>query len=1806
MMSRPARSHDSAAVSTSPGHRRWIARCLICLATALPGYSTLAQDGNEHLVPLFPQAGDEVRQGFVRVINHSRRTGEARIEAVDDDGVRFGPVTLAMDASETVHFNSSDLEEGNPAKGLHGGVGTGSGDWRLTLSSGLDLEVLSYIRTPADGFLTSMHDLVPQGDDGSHRVEIFNPGSNRDQQSRLRLINRADQDARVTIRGIDGTGASPGDDVVLTLTGGASRTIDAHELESGGSEFTGALGNGAGKWQLTIESDRTIHAMSLLLSPTGHLTNLSTAPSNSNADEGVHTVPMFPAASDPLGRQGFARVINQSAERVEVTISAFDDTDRDFGTSRLALQANETVHFNSVDLERGNAAKGLAGGTGAGEGDWRLELNGQDIEVLAYIRTTGDGFLTAMHDTVPREGRRHRVATFNPASNVNQASRLRLVNAGEEAAEVDITGIDGRGRISGGSATVTVPAGASSTLSAQALEAGGEGFVGELGDGAGKWQLKVDSDLPITVMSLLASPTGHLTNLSTAPSLDYAPANGAVFDDRVVGRRIATDDAGRYIDFPTPGRFRETMGSAVHEGDYNYTRKGPSEGTLVSEYDDGDRCTAELAFRSRTAATATSRCDDREAGELEWRVVEVPGGGVGGAVSAVYEVDDTVTTMPTGSWDPDRIGGGSVSASGGSVAISLQDGGFLEEGGYRYTCRSTGGCEVEGGVVKSGRVVETTIADVAATPDLIVDSASVNATAPIVAGGSMMVSATVRNQGSGGASSTTLRFYRSSNPTVSTGDVVVGSVRVGELAAADASAQSLEVTVPDEPGTYYFGVCADIVDGESDTRNNCSDSVDVTVESGNATVSMPDANLRAAVAAELGKASGEPITEADMATLTSLRAVAAGIDDLTGLESAVNLTKLYLNSNAIADLNPLAGLTALEALDLSGNDIVDISPLAGLTSLTSLGLASNAIVDITPLAGLTALTKRYLNSNAIADPNPMAGLTSLTSLTSLEALDLSRNDIVDISPLAGLTSLTSLDLAINSIVDITPLAGLTALTTLYLSHNAIADPNPLAGLTGLTVLSLTDNAIVDLSPLAGLTALFRLDSNYNNIVDLSPLAGLTALFWLSLDGNDIVDIAPLAGLTELSWLDLDNNAIVDLDPLAGLTGLSELYLDNNAIVDLNPLAGLTGLTGLSLSNTTSHRSSSANAIVDLTPLADLTALSRLSLSGNDVVDIAPLAGLTGLRWLTIHDNDISDLTALAGMTELLWLSFSGNPTAGLPALPGLRYLLLWGGSGVLDLSPLAASTGLTSLLILGDFEIRDLTPLAGLTELTDLSIHNIGQGSGISDLTPLADLTGLSDLTLTGQSIVDLTPLSGLTSLRHLDLQGSPITDLGPLAELTRLTTLNVPGPGIVDLTPLRNLTGLTRLSLGYNSVVDFSVLAELTELQALDISGSNRVDISVLAELPDLRDLRLGRNAIVDLTPLSGLAALELLDLQDNEIVDISPLSALPVLSNLWLDRNAIADLTPLSTLPALHTLTLRRNAIADLSPLSGLVALITLDLRDNEIVDLSPLSALPLLASLWLDQNAIADISPLAALGKLEILNLAHNDVTDISALANHSGLWSLSLTGNAIADASPLAALPGLEHLLASDNAIANLSPLSELTGLDIATLGNNAVSDLAPLVGNGGIGAGDFVELAGNPVAADGGNPDAAALRERGVEVVTARDGDYLRSPVLNVAPGKHPLSTLGITRPGYLDGACLGNATGYILGATRFEIRSWRWQRRADANSAWTDIAGTEGGGDTETRLLCPYTPVGAGEFRFAADMLVDGVEGKYSSNIISQ
>ena len=490
------------------------------------GSSAGSADLATHGVPLFPTA-DGFRESFVRVINHSSRTGEVRLDAIDDAGAVHGPITLNIGARETVHFNSRDLELGNPAKGLSSSTGPGLGDWRLALESDLDIEVLSYVRT-ADGFLTSMHDVVAS-EDGVHRVPTFNPASNREQVSRLRIVNHGESDAQVAIRGIDDSGVVSEAVVHVSIPPGAARTLDAGQLESATDERDG-LGDGTGKWRLDVESKQPIAVMSLLESPTGHLSNLSTAPSN--VSDNVHTVPLFPAARNE--QQGFVRIINQSDEGGEIRIGAFDDSEWDYGEITLAIDANAAVHFNSGDLETGNPDKGLSRGIGAGEGDWRLELESDlDIEVLNYVRTPG-GFLTAMHDIAPSFGVRHRIAVFNPASNRAQVSQLRLVNAGTHATEVVVTGIDGQG-IAANEVRLTVPGGRTRTLSAQQLEWGDAELEGALGDGQGKWQLNVRSEQPIMAMSLLRSPTGHLTNLSTAPGRGAGATASEVFEALVAG-----------------------------------------------------------------------------------------------------------------------------------------------------------------------------------------------------------------------------------------------------------------------------------------------------------------------------------------------------------------------------------------------------------------------------------------------------------------------------------------------------------------------------------------------------------------------------------------------------------------------------------------------------------------------------------------------------------------------------------------------------------------------------------------------------------------------------------------------------------------------------------------------------------------------------------------------------------------------------------------------------------------------------------------------------------------------------------------------------------------------------------------------------------------------------------------------------------------------------------------------------------------------------------------------------------------------
>ncbi|MDE0660429.1 MAG: hypothetical protein OXI79_12360 [Gammaproteobacteria bacterium] len=264
--------------------------------------------GREHSVPLFMAHGNpDQRQGFIRIINHSDEPGMVEIEGVDDAGTRYGPIELSLDARQTKHLNSADIENGSAGKGLPDGLGDGEGDWRLLLYGGsLDIEPLAYIRTLSDGFLTSMHGVVP---DASlrHRVPIFNPGSNVNQASSLRLINPGDGEAAVTITGRDDAPEDGEDDsepgeFSLTISPGGAQTVGSAELEMDG------IGDGTGKWSLDVRSDVPVQVVNLMSTPAGHLSNLSRANPNYRGATGIWQV----SFEDEAGGDGYIILLPDS------------------------------------------------------------------------------------------------------------------------------------------------------------------------------------------------------------------------------------------------------------------------------------------------------------------------------------------------------------------------------------------------------------------------------------------------------------------------------------------------------------------------------------------------------------------------------------------------------------------------------------------------------------------------------------------------------------------------------------------------------------------------------------------------------------------------------------------------------------------------------------------------------------------------------------------------------------------------------------------------------------------------------------------------------------------------------------------------------------------------------------------------------------------------------------------------------------------------------------------------------------------------------------------------------------------------------------------------------------------------------------------------------------------------------------------------------------------------------------------------------------------------------------------------------
>ena len=85
-----------------------------------------------HAIPFVTPASNLGQEGFVRIVNNSHRAGTVSIHAIDDDGERFGPVTLSLDAKEGRSTSTPETwKTGTRPKGCREawGMAAATGGW---------------------------------------------------------------------------------------------------------------------------------------------------------------------------------------------------------------------------------------------------------------------------------------------------------------------------------------------------------------------------------------------------------------------------------------------------------------------------------------------------------------------------------------------------------------------------------------------------------------------------------------------------------------------------------------------------------------------------------------------------------------------------------------------------------------------------------------------------------------------------------------------------------------------------------------------------------------------------------------------------------------------------------------------------------------------------------------------------------------------------------------------------------------------------------------------------------------------------------------------------------------------------------------------------------------------------------------------------------------------------------------------------------------------------------------------------------------------------------------------------------------------------------------------------------------------------------------------------------------------------------------------------------------------------------------------------------------------------------------------
>ena len=945
------------------------------------------------------------------------------------------------------------------------------------------------------------------------------------------------------------------------------------------------------------------------------------------------------------------------------------------------------------------------------------------------------------------------------------------------------------------------------------------------------------------------------------------------------------------------------------------------------------------------------------------------------------------------------------------------------------------------------------------SPDLVVSTVSVDDDT-LDPGQTTFLNYTVRNEGDDAAAgSPRVTAFRSADATIWWDDTSIATsthVSIDSLGAGQTVSGSTWMPAAPSSGTWYYGACVESAEGESNTGNNCSIGVRVTVGGGgtsdravletlyqatggpnwtNNTNWLSSASLDQWAGVEVD-ASGR-VTTLDLDTDPTGDSIGSGYgNNLVGpipseLGQLTRLTYLLLGGNELSGPIPaaLGDLGNLEWLQLYGNQLSGPIPaaLGNLTRLTNLILDSDTGLCLATDFPLTTPFARQAQSLGVSvcqtgGTSDRAVLEALYHATGGPSWTNNTNWTTEV-PLdqwTGVTidangRVTELILEENNLTGSIPVAlgNLTALQWLALGPNRLSGPIPasLGNLPNLNVLSLYDNRLTGEIP--------------------ASLGNLTNLSWLGIDGNQLSGEIPieLGNLTNLTHLILGRNQLTGQLPaaLGNLTKVESLYLNQNQLTGPIP-AELGNMAGLEFLGIDSH---SGLCLEMNFPLA--TPFAQLAQDAGILV-----CGATGFD-LVVESPVVSDDTLTPGQSFTLSATVRNQGTAAsAPTL--VRYYqsddsIILNTDAQVGASQVAglAAGGVSSHSI-----VLNAPPVAGTYYYGACVDEVAGESDVLNNCYPVGvavSVTGGASERAVLEALYHATGGPNWTNNTNW-LSSAPLSEwAGVQTDANgRVTSLDLDtyngdpigsgnGNNLVGPIPpeLGQLTGLTELFLSSN-----------------ELSGPIP---ETLGNLANLTWLGLAHNRLSGPIPaaLRNLANLERLQLYSNQLSGPIPpaLGALTSLVTLSLAGNQLSGPIPseLGRLASLEDLSLYDNALNGPIP--------------TELGDLANLRSL----SLW-GNRLNGPIPPvLGSLANLEELTLSHNELSGVipTALARLTNLIWLNIRGNRLTGPIPpeLAQLPNLTGLVVGGNELSGpLEWLGDMTNLQTLGLWNLGLSGPIP--------------------------------------------------------------------------------------------------------------------------------------------------------------